>query len=173
MGSKDELKVIDIKNRTCYYFDDIIRVWGTNIYSIDILLDEISYKEKYENISYKTSAGAKPLRLRFDKNRWYIKIHDKIRYFVLFDYSYCDEVCDKIKYIISEKSGITGSVIHHFAKIRIDLYDSLPIEKIMTFHNVIILIKSVVNKNKNNYYYNILLEKVHQKSVIFATIGIF
>ena len=72
-----------------------------------------------------------------------------------------------------------------------------------TFHNVIILIKSVVNKNENKYYYNIFLEKgsykdkwmfayykcyisieltflkelmlikqVHQKSVIFVTIGI-
>ena len=29
----------------------------------------------------------------------------------------------------------------------------------MTFDNVIILIKSVVNKNKNEYYYNIFLEK--------------
>ena len=49
MESKDELKEIDIKNRTCYYFDDIIRVWNTNIYSIDILLDGKLYKEKYEN----------------------------------------------------------------------------------------------------------------------------
>ena len=32
-------------------------------------------------------------------------------------------------------------------------------EKILTFHNVIILIKSVVNNDKNNYYYNIFLEK--------------
>ena len=31
--------------------------------------------------------------------------------------------------------------------------------KILTFRDVIILIKSVVNKNKNNYYYNILSEK--------------
>ena len=29
----------------------------------------------------------------------------------------------------------------------------------LTFHNVIILIKSVVNKNENKYYYNIFLEK--------------
>ena len=29
----------------------------------------------------------------------------------------------------------------------------------MTFHNVIILIKSVVNKNENKCYYNIFLEK--------------
>ena len=29
----------------------------------------------------------------------------------------------------------------------------------MIFHDVIILIKSVLNKDKNNYYYNIFLEK--------------
>ena len=29
----------------------------------------------------------------------------------------------------------------------------------MTFHNVIILIKPVFNKNKNNYHYNIFIEK--------------
>ena len=34
---KDELKKIDIKNRTCYYFDDIIT--NRDIYSVDILLD--------------------------------------------------------------------------------------------------------------------------------------
>ena len=39
------------------------------------------------------------------------------------------------------------------------LHNSLPIEKIFTFHNVIILIKSVINKNSNVYYYNIFLEK--------------
>ena len=67
--------------------------------------------------------------------------------------------CDKIKYLISKKSGITDSINHNFGKIRIDSYNSLPIEKILTFHNVIILIKSVVNKNKNNYSDNTFLEK--------------
>ena len=33
------------------------------------------------------------------------------------------------------------------------------LKKILNFHNVIILIKSVVNKNENKYYYNIFLEK--------------
>ena len=89
----------------------------------------------------------------------FIKIHDKIGYLVLFDYSYCVEICDKIKYLISEKSGITDSISHNFARIRIDIYNSLPIEKILTFHNVIILIKSVVKKNKNEYYCNAFLEK--------------
>ena len=56
------------------------------------------------------------------------------------------------------KSGITDSINHNFARIRIDSYDSLPIEKILSCHNVIILTKSLVNKNKNENYY-IFLEK--------------
>ena len=69
------------------------------------------------------------------------------------------KICDKIKYLIIGKSGITDSINLNFGKIRIDSYNSLPIEKILTFHIVIILIKSVINKNKNNYYYNIFLEE--------------
>ena len=99
------------------------------------------------------------MRIRLNKIHGVIKIHDKIRHLVLFDYSYCDKICDKIKHLISEKSGITDRINHNFSRIRIDSYHSLPIEKILTFHNVIILLKSVVNKCKNNYYYNIFLEK--------------
>ena len=48
---------------------------------------------------------------------------------------------------------------HSFAKIKVDSYDSLPAEKRLTLHNVIIHIKSVLNKDKNCYYYEIFLEK--------------
>ena len=70
-----------------------------------------------------------------------------------------DKIFNNIKYLISKKSGITNSINHNFGRIKIDSYDSLPIEKILTFHNVIILIKPVVNKNQNKNYYNIFLEK--------------
>ena len=43
MESKDELKEIDIKNHTCYYFDDIIK--DRDIYSIDTLLDHMKHTE--------------------------------------------------------------------------------------------------------------------------------
>ena len=68
----------------------------------------------------------------------------------MFDYSYCYKTCYKIKYLICEKSGTTDSINHNFARIRIDSYDSLPIEKILTFHNVIKLTNSVVTKMKMN-----------------------
>ena len=70
--------------------------------------------------------GAKTLRIRFDKTDGFIKIYDKIRHLVIFDYSYCDKIC-------KSKGGISDSISHNFAKIRIDSYDSLPIEKISTF----------------------------------------
>ena len=87
----------------------------------------------------------------------FIKLHNKIRYLVLFD-EWCGKICGRDKYLRSKKIGITDSINHNFGIIRIDSYNSLPIEEILTFHNIIILIKSVVNKNKSEYYYNIFLE---------------
>ena len=114
----------------------MIRFWDRDIEFSDILLNEKLYIEKYENIFiydilYKTSMGAKALCIRFDKVDGIIKIHNKIRYLALSDYSYCDN----IKYLVSEKSGIAESINNNFGRIRIDSYDYLPIEKILTFHN--------------------------------------
>ena len=44
-------------------------------------------------------------------------------------------------------------------RFKVDSFVSLPLEKTMTFYNVIILIKSVFDKYNSNYYYNIFLEK--------------
>ena len=88
-----------------------------------------------------------------------ISLDGKIKHLILFDYGLFNKICDNIKYLISQKSGITNSINHNFGKIGIDSYNSLPIKKILTFYNVITLIKSVANKNKNKYYYNIFLEK--------------
>ena len=99
-----------------------------------------------------------PLRIRFDKIGAFIKIYDGMRYLVLLSFLF-DEICNRIKYLISEESGITDSINYNFANIRINLNNSLPIEEILTFHNVILLIKSVANENKNKYYYNIFSEK--------------
>ena len=49
---------------------------------------------------------------------------------------------------------------HDFAKTKVDSFDSLPLEKTMTFCDLIILIKSDWNKDESNYYYNIFLEEL-------------
>ena len=69
-------------NSTCYCFDDTILVGDFNF--DNILLDEKSCENSYENISYKTFIGAKPLRIKFDKIDGFIKIYDETRYLVLF-----------------------------------------------------------------------------------------
>ena len=60
---------------------------------------------------------------------------------------------------ISLKSSITYILSHYFTIIKVDSYDSLPIEKRLTLHNVKIHIKPVLNKDKNHYYYKTFLEK--------------
>ena len=48
---------------------------------------------------------------------------------------------------------------HSFAKIKVHSYGTLPVEKRLTLHNVIIHIKSVLGKDKDYYYYKIFPEK--------------
>ena len=59
MDSNDKLKEINIYNRTCYYFDDIIKIEDFNLDKV--LIDEKSYENiLVYNISYKTLIDAKP-----------------------------------------------------------------------------------------------------------------
>ena len=86
MESKDELKEIDVKNWTCYYFDDIMKV--RDVDSGNILLDKEIYKSiLIYDISHKTFVGSKPLRIWFDKINEFIEIYDGIRYFVILSHS--------------------------------------------------------------------------------------
>ena len=66
----------------------------------------------------------------------------------------------ELRYFTSRKSGITYVFSRNYERIKIDSSNSLPLEKMLIFHNVIILIKLVFNKEKNHYHYNIFLERV-------------
>ena len=83
------------------------------------------------------------------------------RYLVLFGPEKYDDSYNRIRYLISLKSGITYIFSHYlFAKIKVESYDSLPIEKKLTLHDIIIQIKSVLNEDKNHYYYKIFSRKL-------------
>ena len=71
----------------------------------------------------------KPERIWFDKIDRFIKIYDKTRCLVLFGPERYNGIHDRIRYLINEKSGVTYSITHNFARIRIALYNSLPIPK--------------------------------------------
>ena len=76
----------------CYYFDDIIT--DRDIYSVDILIDDfLDENISVYHISYKTSTGPKPLRIRFDKIDGFIRVCGReFRHLVLFDNGLFDKI---------------------------------------------------------------------------------
>ena len=60
---------------------------------------------------------------------------------------------------MSLENTITYVFSHFYTNIEVESYGYLPIEKKIDLDQVIILIKSVLNKNQNNYCYNLFLEK--------------
>ena len=137
--------------KVCYYFNDIIKLEGFDL--DNILIDEKSHENiLIYDISYKTLIDSKPLRIRLNKIDGFIRIYDGTRYLTLFGSKKYDAIYNRIRYLISLKSGITYIFSHYFAKIKVDSYDFLPIEKILTLYNVIMHIKTVLNKDKNHYY---------------------
>ena len=66
--------------------------------------------------------------VRFNKINGFIKIYGGMRYLVLYDYKRYKAIYDRIIYLISEKINIADSINHNFARIRINSYNSLPIQ---------------------------------------------
>ena len=62
----NKFKNVRIKNRTCYYFDDIIKREDFNL--DNILIDEKSHENiLIYDISYQTLTGPKHLHIRFSQ----------------------------------------------------------------------------------------------------------
>ena len=157
MESINKLKEIDIKNRTCYYFGDIIKIEDFDF--DNFLIDQKSYKNiLVYSISYKSLIAAKPLRIGFDKIDRLIRVYDGTRYLVLFGSKKYDPIYIRIRYLISVKSGITYIVY---------IYILLHKTSFCIKYKYYIMIELMLLKELK------LIKKVHQKSAIFATIGIF
>ena len=84
--------------------------------------------------------GNRPLCIRFNNIDEFIKNYDGTRYLILFGGEKYDFIHNRIRYL---------NIIMH--KIKVVSFNSLPLEKTLTFHNVIILIKSVFNKVEDNH----------------------
>ena len=77
-----------------------MRAWDVDICTLILV---VFYKTKnyvkketkiFQFITFqKTSTGRKPLRIKYNKIDGFIKIHNKTRYFVLFD-EWCEKICD-------------------------------------------------------------------------------
>ena len=79
----NELGKAHIKTRTCYCFDDIIKL--EDFHLDNILIDEKSHENiSIYDISYKNLIGSKPLPIRFDKIDVIVRIYDGSRYLTVF-----------------------------------------------------------------------------------------
>ena len=102
----NEIKKVHIKNHTCYYFDDKIKVENFDI--DNILINEKSDENiLIYDISYKPLIDPKPLHIRFSKTDGFITIYDGNRYLKLFGTEKYDAIYDRIRYLTSLKSAIT------------------------------------------------------------------
>ena len=109
MESSDKFKEIHTKNRTCYYFDYIIKIEDFDLNNI--LIDEKSYENiLIYNILYKSLIDSKPLHIRFNKIDGSIRGYDGTRYLVLFAGEKYDSIYNRIRYLVSVKSGITYKI---------------------------------------------------------------
>ena len=71
--------------------------------------------------------------IRFDKIDGFIRVYDGTRYLVLFGSEKYNFIYNIIRYLIGVKSGITYVISHNYAKIKVDSYEYLPLEKTMTY----------------------------------------
>ena len=108
------------------------------------------------DISRKTLLRLKPLLVRFDEVDEFIRGFDGARYLALFGSGKHDAIYNRLDILYLKKVALQTFLFIIMQKsklIHLILYLSL------TFHNLIILIKSVRNKDTNHFYSKILLEK--------------
>ena len=88
----------------------------------------------------------KPLCVTFYKVDEFNRVYDGTRYLLVFGPEKKDVFYDRIRYLIGLKSCVTYVISRNYARIKVDSYDSVPLEKILTLHNVIIHIKSLISQ---------------------------
>ena len=75
MQSNDELEEVNIKNHTCYYFNDIIKFEDFGL--DNILINGKSQENVFVyNIQHKGFIGAKPLCIKFNKINGFLRVYD-------------------------------------------------------------------------------------------------
>ena len=119
------------------------------------LIDEKTYENVliYNN-SCRTLIDPKPLRIRFDKIVGFFGFYNESWYLILFGPGNSDALCIRIRYI-----SITYVTCYKYARIKVDSYDPLPLDKMLTLHNIMILIKSVFNEDQKHLFFNMFFKK--------------
>ena len=160
-----EIKQINIKNRTYYFYNDIIdldefdgskiKVDKKNFNDIDIYYLGYEYKEKITECNKINRVN--PLYLRItdmkgkfkkgkDDNVWYLTIFGDINVLRIFL-----NIWKSIRAKIEENTGGIVQYDKDYMKIKFESNDNLPIDNIVNMHQVTIIIRSVFAQNGKFY----------------------
>ena len=160
------IKQINIKNRTCYFYNDIIDL--ENFDSSLLKLDKKSYKDiGIYNIGYITIKKIGGFEKIYSVSSLYLHITHASRYieeinenkYLIFDsidenkelLKKYNDVFNGIRNKIKKISGDECDYEKDYMKIKFNSDDDLPLNKQLKFHNMVITIRSVFEENGKLY----------------------
>ena len=111
------------------------------------------------NILSKTLIAAKPLCIRVSKIDGFTRVYNGTRYLVLCGPEKYDAIFNRIKYLYVKKVALQV-MFHNFAKIKVDSYDSLPLEEMLNLYVIIHTLSQFLIKIKITTTIIYSLEKV-------------
>ena len=173
----ETIKEINIKNRTYYFYNDIInldefdecklKVDKRDFDDIDIYY--LGYEHKKKSSESNVINSVNPLYLRivdmkdqFEKGKddaWYLIIsHKDAVYEKLMD------IFESIKNIITEKTSDTVEYDKNYMKIKFESNNTLPVDKDMNIHLATIVIRAIFVQD-GKYYPTLFLDDGLYKNV--------
>ena len=160
-----EIKQINIKNRTYYFYNDIIdldefdgskiKVDKKNFNDIDIYYLGYEYKKKITECNEINSVNPLYLRIKDMKGQFKKGKGDNVWYLIIFgDADFLRKFANIWKSIRSKIEENTGGIVQYdknYMKIKFESNDNLPIDNIINMHQVTTITRSVFVQNSKFY----------------------
>ena len=166
-----EIKQINIKNRTCYFYNDIIdldefdgrkiKVDRKNFHGIDIYY--LGYKQKKKITECNVINSVNPLYFRIIDIKGQFKKgkSDNAWYLIIFgDTDVLGKFANIWKIIRAKIEENTGGILQYdkdYMKIKFESNENLPIDNNANIHQVTIIIRSVFAQN-GKFYLQLFLD---------------
>ena len=168
----NKVKEIDIKNQTYYFFDDIINIKSFNPNNIKI--DEKSYKNIFiysigyvtiKDLKYIKFNSVNPLYLIFNKVNGYFEEINGNKYLTLVPTNESkekikkyEELWSKIRDLIRSLTKSSDDYDKKYMKIKFNLDDKLPLNKMTEIPTMTIVVRAVFHEN-DKYCSQVFLEE--------------
>ena len=160
-----EIKQINIKNRTYYFYNDVInldefdgskiKIDRKYLNDIDIFYLGYEYKKKFTECNEMNSVNPLYLRIKVMKGQFKKGKGDNVWYLIIFgDADVLRKFANIWKSIRAKIEENTGGIVQYdkdYMKIKFESNDNLPIDNIVNMHQVTIIIRSAFTQN-NKFY---------------------